>query len=164
MLLLTNSGMVKAQSSIYDFQLLSVNGYTINLNAYQGKKILIVNTASLSEHASQLQELEQLYQQYKDSGLVVIAIPSNDFTNEAKSNTEINASYGVSFPVAVKTSVTGSSISPLYVWLTKKERNNVSNSEVKTDFQKYLIGGDGKLVGTFSSAIKPKSRFIKANL
>jgi glutathione peroxidase len=163
-LLFSISIAAKAQSSIYDFKLPSANGAEINFNDFRGKKILIVNTASLSEYAGQLAQLEQLYQQYKNSGFVIVAVPSNDFTNETKTNGEIASSYSVTFPVAAKASVTGSGIIPLYVWLTKKVQNGVVNNEIITDFQKFVIDSDGKFLGAFGSTILPNSRFITSLL
>lgn len=155
---------VRAQSSIYDFKIPSITGTEIDFNNFRGKKILIVNTASESGQASQLAELEQLFQRYKDSGLVVIAFPTNDFSNEIKSNSDINAEYQtdyhISFPIGAKLSVGGSSIAPIYNWLTKKTFNGLVNSEVRADFHKFLIDENGKLASVFSSEIKPLSRFI----
>lgn len=155
---------VKAQNSIYDFKIPSVTGDTIDFNSFRGKKILIVNTASESDQASQLAALEQLYQQYKGSGLVVVALPSNDFSNEMRSDAQLSTTYRtnlqLTFPIAKKVSVAGSDIAPLYSWLTKKSKNDFLNSEVKGDFQKYLINSQGKLVSVFSSDIKPLSRFV----
>jgi glutathione peroxidase len=158
-LLAITSLTVAGQSSIYDFTLTSASGSTIDFNNYRGKKILIVNTASQSEQANQLALLQQLYTQYGTS-LVVIAIPSNDFSNELKTNSEIASSYNVTFPIAAKSSITGSGIIPLYSWLTKKTQNGFLNTEMKTDFQKFLISSTGTLIGVFSGDIKPNSRFI----
>lgn len=143
----------RAQNSIYDFKVNSVDGIEIDFNDFRGKKILIVNTASQGEQADQLAELEQLYQQFKDSGLVIVAFPTDDFSNEIRSNEQIKVSYqsnySISFPIAAKGSVKGAGISPLYSWLTRKVQNGLMNTEIDQDFEKFLINGNGNLVGAY---------------
>ncbi|HVG15974.1 MAG TPA: redoxin domain-containing protein [Chitinophagaceae bacterium] len=163
-LMILMCSFLKAQSSIYDFQLTAVDGTTINFNDFRGKKILIVNTASHNTNeADQLVELEQLYQQFKDSGLVVIAIPSNDFDNEKKSNAQIkvnyHSNYNISFPILAKASNKGNAPSPLLKWLTKKNQNGRMDNHLKKDFQKFLINSNGTLIGVYTNW-RPLSRVI----
>ena len=148
-----------AQTTVYGFQIPAIETGTINLNNYQGKKILLVNSASQSNNVQQYAELQQLYIKFKDSGLVIITVPSNSFNTEPQSNAQILQtcinSYGISFPMAAKAAVKGTTAIALYQWLTKKAQNSVMDTEVKTDFQKYLINTQGKLVGVFAARIHP---------
>lgn len=156
----------KAQStdvpaSIYDFKVPALDGSTIDFAQYKGKKILIVNTASKCGLTPQYEGLEQLYQQYKDK-LVIIGFPANNFmSQEPGTNEEIatfcQKNYGVSFPMAEKISVKGKNMAPIYVWLTQKNYNNLENSSVSWNFQKYLIDEKGNLVAVFSPRTLPNA-------
>ncbi len=148
-------------ASIYDFKVLGLNGDTIDFSAFKGKKILIVNTASKCGYTPQYEELEALYEKYKDK-LVIVGFPANNFLwQEPGTNEEIatfcQKNYGVSFPMASKISVKGKDMAAIYVWLTKKKFNHFKDSAVKWNFQKYLIDESGSLVAMFASATKPMS-------
>jgi glutathione peroxidase len=147
-------------NGIYDFTLPSAGGGIINLSDYQGKKILIVNTAGNSENAIQYAKLQQLYEKYKDS-LEVIAVPSNSFGNEQSDDSilfdHVSIEYGVTYPVASKTEVAGDSTCGLYQWLTHRALNGVMDNSIHTDFQKFLIDGSGNLTGVFSASVDPLS-------
>lgn len=149
-------------SSIYEFKVDGLTGGQINFADFKGKKILIVNTASECGYTPQYEALERLYRKYKKN-LVIVGFPSNDFGGqEPGSNTDIAAfckkNYGVTFPMAAKVSVKGSSMTPLYQWLTQKKYNGFDNSTVKWNFQKYLLDEKGKLVAVFPSATTPESK------
>jgi glutathione peroxidase len=152
-------------SSIYTKKLTTLDGTEIALHQYQGKKILLVNIASNSPYAAtQLPQLQQLYQKYKDS-LVVIAFPCNDFGSEPRSNEDIKSllkhTYKISFPVSVRTGVKDSStIHPVYKWLLTKAENGEMNSKVKKDFQKYLISKTGVIMGLFSGDTQPMDKVV----
>jgi glutathione peroxidase len=151
--------------SIYSLSVADMDDGSINFNTYQGKKILIVNTATGNTQANQqLVELQQLYQQYHDS-LVVIAFPSNSFGHQPGTNQEIKAimqgTYGVTFPIAVKTWVRGDSANVVYKWLSSKLQNDMMNSRTIRDYQKYLVDGTGRLVAKFDSSISPMSGQIQ---
>lgn len=148
-------------SSIYDFKVEGLEGGVIDFSGFKGKKILIVNTASECGFTPQYEGLEKLYRQYQDR-LVVVGFPSNDFGGqEPGTNSEISSfckkNYGVSFPMAAKTSVKGDAISPLYRWLCEKERNGVMDATVKWNFNKFLIDENGKLMAHFPSGVAPDS-------
>ncbi|MHA4810405.1 glutathione peroxidase [Flavitalea flava] len=152
-------------TDIYSISIPSLGGGApIHLNAYRGKKILIVNTASSGLFTKQYGSLEQLYQQYKDS-LVVIACPSNDFNNETGSEQDIQnlvtSTYPVHFLLAGKITVTGAGQSPLYQWLVTGSQNGGMSSTVMGDFQKYLIAADGHLIGLFAGAVDPMNDDIQ---
>jgi len=147
--------------NIYDFKIEGLTGGTIDFSQYKGKKILIVNTASECGYTPQYAGLEALYKKYKGK-LVIVGVPSNNFgAQEPGSNSEIagfcQKNYGVTFPMAAKADVKGESMVPLYQWLTKKEHNHFMNSEVKWNFQKYLLDENGKLVAVFYSKTAPDS-------
>lgn len=147
--------------SIYDFKIEALTGGTIDFAQYKGKKILVVNTASECGYTPQYAGLEELYKKHKDK-LVIVGIPSNNFgEQEPGSNSDIASfcqkNYGVTFPMAAKAEVKGKDIAPLYQWLTQKTYNHFMNSEVKWNFQKYLLDEQGKLVGVFYSKTAPDS-------
>jgi len=152
-------------SDIYSFDVPSIEeGSQIRLADFHGKKILIVNTASNSLFTHQYEGLEQLYQKFKDS-LVVIAFPSNSFNNEPGSNTAIKDfvenNYHVHFLLAAKTSVTGNDQSPFYQWLTTGSLSGMASHPVIRDFQKYLFDANGRLIGYFSAVVDPMSEDIQ---
>lgn len=148
------------QQSIYTYSLPAANGGTINLNDYQGKKILLVNTAINSEYANQYGSLQDLYNAYHDS-LVIIAVPSNSFGHEQETDSalydHLTATYDADYLIAGVTDVAGDSIAPLYEWLTQKNGNGVMSHPVNNDFEKFLIDGSGKLIGVFSAGVDPMS-------
>ena len=148
--------------NIYDYKVTSLDGGTIDFADFKGKKILIVNTASKCGYTPQYEGLEALYKKYKGK-LVIVGFPANNFAfQEPGSNEDIAAfcqkNYGVTFPMAEKVSVKGKNMAPIYHWLTKKELNGYDTSSVKWNFQKYLVDENGKLVGVFSSKVKPDSQ------
>ena len=131
-----------------------------NLCQYQGKVILVVNTASFCGFTSQYEGLEKLYAKYKDRGLVVLGFPSNDFgQQEPGSNKDIadfcKNTYDVKFPMFAKSSVSGSNPNPLFKMLIAK-----TGTTPKWNFYKYLIDRNGNVVDAFSSMTKPTSSSI----
>ncbi|MCW3123586.1 MAG: glutathione peroxidase [Flavipsychrobacter sp.] len=142
--------------SIYDFKVDAHKGGTIDLAQYKGKKILIVNTTARDEYSRQYEQLEALSKQYKDK-LVVIGFLIEDFAIEPGTKlTPINPNkdYYVSFPLTTIVNVKGPDQTPVYQWLTQKKYNHLEDSEVKWDFQKYLIDEKGNLVAIFDPKIK----------
>jgi glutathione peroxidase len=131
-------------NTIYDFHIPAANGSIINFSNYQGKKILIVNTALNSKYTYQLQALQQLYNLYKDS-LVVIAVPSDSFENEPNDDSTI----------AAKIEVSGPDTDSLYLWLTQKNQNGALDNVIHGDFTKYLINESGQLIGMFQPSVEP---------
>ncbi|HAK11712.1 MAG TPA: glutathione peroxidase [Chitinophagaceae bacterium] len=148
------------KSSVFALSTTGINGQTLNLSDYQGKYLLLVNTASDCGYTGQYAELETLYQQYKDK-LVVIGFPANDFKEQEKgSNASIAAfcqkNYGVSFPLAAKASVVkGAAQQPIYQWLTNPAQNGWCSQAPVWNFSKYLIAPDGKLIGFFAQTVSP---------
>ncbi|MEO7210706.1 MAG: hypothetical protein ABIY35_07165 [Chitinophagaceae bacterium] len=150
-------------TSIYSFNINTLNQDTIHLNDYQGKKILLVNIASGSEYASQLSELQALYNQF-DNRLIVIAFPSNSFEHEPLTNAAVMQfiadSTNISFPVAELSEVTGSDANPIYNWLSQANENGVMDRITMHDYQKVLISEDGKIIAVFQNEISPLDPLI----
>ena len=160
---------VQAQKrSIYDFKVEGLNGDSIDFTAFKGKKILIVNTASKCGFTPQYDDLEKLYEKYKDR-LVIVGFPANNFfSQEPGSNETIAAfckkNYGVTFPMAAKISVKGKNTAPIYRWLCNKEENGVLDARVTWNFNKFLLDENGKLIAHFTSKVKPMSEDILSKL
>ena len=150
--------------NIYDFKFKSIDGKTINLSDYSGKKILIVNTASKCGYTNQYEDLEKLNKDYADK-LVVIGFPANNFgAQEPGTNDEIDAfcknNYGVTFIVSEKISVMGADMHPLFKWLTNKSENGVMDATILWNFNKFLIDEKGTLIQYFSSNTLPMSEDV----
>lgn len=148
-------------TSIYTQHFTALNGGEINLSAYQGKKMLLVNMASESPNAAvQIPQMEQLYQQYKDS-LVVIGFFSNDFNNEPREDNVLRLlmadTYHTTFPASVRIGVKDSTgwTHPLYTWLQHKTQNGMMDVKISKDFQKFLVDKDGTMIAVFGSKINP---------
>ncbi len=167
-ILITTVGFISFAPSVstpYSLKVADINGRdSINFNDFKGKKILVVNTAISSEYSGQFASLDSLYRKNRGA-LVVIVFPSNSFGNESEKNRDIKRilkkRYGFHFLMAEKTDVTGGNASPVYKWLTNKTLNNAFNITVKTDFYKFLIGTDGRLLGVFSAKVDPLDSLIQ---
>lgn len=152
--------------TIYQFTVEDINGKPFALADLKGKKVMIVNTASKCGLTPQYKELEALYQQYKDRDFIIIGFPANNFLGQEPGSNEQIASfcstnYGVTFPMMSKISVKGKNMHPLYQFLTQKSKNGVEDSKVKWNFQKYLIGRDGKLEKVIDPKTLPSSDEVK---
>lgn len=146
----------------YDFKVKTLEGQTFDFASLKGKKVMIVNTASKCGFTPQYKELQELYKKYGGDNFVIIAFPANNFgAQEPGTPAEIRKfcteNYGVTFPLMEKISVKGNDMHPLYQWLTSKAKNGVMDSEVKWNFQKYLIDENGKLVDVIYSKESPLS-------
>jgi glutathione peroxidase len=156
------TGLMAQQKTFHQFSVEGLDGSMVDLSQFKGKKILVVNTASKCGLTPQYEDLQKLYIEYQEKGLVVIGFPTNNFMNqEPGTNEEIatfcEANYGVSFPMMTKVSVKGDDMHPIYRWLTSKSENGVMDSEVKWNFQKYLIDEEGRLVDMVPPREKPHS-------
>lgn len=153
------------QKNLYDFTVTDIDGKRCNLSQFKGKKVMIVNVASKCGLTPQYELLQELYDEYKDRGLVIIGFPANNFKGqEPGSNSEIKEfctqNYGVTFPMMEKISVAGKDQTPIYRWLTKKSENGKIDQEVTWNFQKYLIDENGNLVDVVMPKESPKSEAI----
>lgn len=152
------------ESGFYDFKVKTLEGSDFDFSSLKGKKVMVVNTASKCGMTPQYKDLQELHEKY-DGKLVIIGFPANNFANqEPGSATEIRSfctqNYGVTFLMMEKISVKGDDKHPLYKWLTSKDKNGVMDSEVKWNFQKYLIDENGQLVDMISSREKPGDKVI----
>jgi glutathione peroxidase len=153
-------GKLQPAKSFYDFTVKTINGEDFALSSLKGKKVLVVNTASKCGYTPQYADLEKLYKEYGGDHFVIIGFPANNFlSQEPGSNEEIEnfcrVNYGVTFPMMAKISVKGKDIHPLYQWLTSKSLNGVMDSQVKWNFQKYLIDENGRLVDVVMTKESP---------
>lgn len=147
-------------TTFYDYEVRAIDGSDYDLAQLEGKRVLIVNTASECGYTPQYAQLQELYEKYQDSDFVILGFPANNFGGqEPGSNTEIQAfcqkNYGVSFPMMEKVSVKGDDAHPLFLWLTQKDRNGVSDAEISWNFNKFLIDENGKWVAHFPSKVEP---------
>ena len=149
-------------STVYDFEAQTIDGQTVALNAYQGKVMLIVNTASACGFTPQFAGLEKLHQEFASQGLVVLGFPCNQFgSQDPGSNEEIGAfcqkNYGVSFPMMAKTEVNGAQAHPLYQWLKGQAPGVLGSEGIKWNFTKFLVAKDGTTVKRYGSMDTPAS-------
>ncbi len=146
--------------NIYQFTAKSLQGKEVNLKDYEGKTVLIVNTASKCGLTPQFEGLEKLYGKYRDKGLVILGFPCNQFANQEPGDEKqisegclIN--YGVSFPMFSKIEVNGENAHPLYKFL-KKKLPGFLGSKIKWNFTKFLVDKNGKPVKRFAPVTKPE--------
>ena len=149
-------------TSVYDFEALQISGKSVPLKQYQGKPLLIVNTASACGFTPQFAGLEELHKTYGDKGLVVLGFPCNQFgAQDAGSNAEISEfcqlNYGVSFPMMAKIEVNGAEAHPLYQWLVKEAPGFLGTKAIKWNFTKFLIGKDGQVLKRYAPTDTPAS-------
>ena len=154
---------IETRDNAYQFSFKSIDGRDLPLKAYEGKVILLVNTASHCGFTSQYKSLQALWESYEKKGLVVIAVPSSSFggqefdTNaEIKSFCDIN--YGRTFPMTDKTQVRGQQRHPFYAWA---ETQLGSLAKPRWNFHKYLINREGLLIDWFSSPTQPTSTKVR---
>lgn len=147
--------------TIYDFKVPSLSGDTIDFSQFKGKKILIVNTASECGYTPQYAGLEQLYEKYRNT-LVIVGFPANNFGGqEPGSNSEIQTfcqkNYGVQFPMSEKVSVKGKDIHPIFKYLVAEAKKKGINDPIQWNFTKFLINEKGELIAVFNSKTEPMS-------
>jgi glutathione peroxidase len=138
------------KETIYQFKVQDLTGDEFDFATLKGKRIIIVNTASECGLTPQYEQLQAVYNQYKDQNLVIVGFPANNFgSQEPGSNAQIASfcqkNYGVTFPMMAKISVKGNDMHPVYQFLTQKAKNGLEDSNVQWNFQKYLINSNGEL-------------------
>ena len=139
-----------SKENIYQFKVTDLYGSEFDFSSLQGKKIMVVNTASECGLTPQYADLQKLYDQYKDQDFVIIGFPANNFGGQEPGSDQQIASfckenYGVTFPMMSKISVKGDDKHQVYQFLTEKSKNGLQDSEVAWNFQKYLIDEKGEL-------------------
>ncbi len=148
-------------TTVYDFAAARLSGNDESLSVYEGKVLLIVNTASKCGLTPQYEGLEELWQRYRERGLVVLGFPCNQFGNqEPGAEQEIEefcqVNYGVTFPMFAKVDVNGDDAHPLWSWL-RSQKGGVLNEAIKWNFTKFLIGRDGSVIDRFAPTTTPES-------
>ena len=157
-----NTGNAKYEKKFFDFEIKDINEEKLNLATFKNKTVLLVNVASNCGFTKQYSELQDLYNKYNQNGLVILAVPSNQFggqepgnNNEIKEFCETN--FNITFPMTTKVDVKGKNAHPIYLWAKK----NYGNSAIpKWNFHKILINKEGKIEDTFSSFTRPMSKKI----
>ena len=150
----------------YRFQFVSIDGERLPLDAWRGRPVLVVNTASFCGYTPQYSDLEVLWQRYRDRGLVVLGVPSNDFgRQEPGSAGEIKqfcaTNYSVDFPLTEKSRVIGGEAHPFYRWVA----DNLGEAGTpRWNFHKYLVGPDGQLAGAWPAQVAPTDRRITGEI
>jgi glutathione peroxidase len=152
------------EKKFYDFSIESITGEKINLKDYKNRVVLVVNTASYCGFTKQYAELQELWDLYKEKGLIVLGVPSNSFNQEKNNNKDVKefceVNFNINFPLTTITEVKGKNSHELFKWA---KENYGSSAEPKWNFHKILINKDGKVEDTFASFTKPLSKkLIKA--
>ncbi|HHW80618.1 MAG TPA: glutathione peroxidase [Bacteroidales bacterium] len=149
-------------TTFYDFEANNIKGETISMKDYEGKTVIVVNTARKCGFTPQYEGLEKLYQQYKDQGLVILGFPCNQFANqEPGSSDEIEEfceiNYGVTFPLFEKINVNGKETHPIFKFLKSQLSGGIFGSSIKWNFTKFVIDSQGIPVKRFSPNTKPEN-------
>jgi glutathione peroxidase len=152
--------------SAHDFEFTSIDGKPFKLAQYSGKTVLVVNTASECGLTPQYRGLQSLWEKYRDRGLVVLGVPSNDFGGqepgtEAEIKNFCSSQYKIGFPMTAKYPVIGRNAHPLYKWVVAQAGEAAAP---KWNFHKYLIDADGALAGTFGSRVSPDDKTLLAEI
>jgi glutathione peroxidase len=147
--------------SIYAYTAMNGQGEEISMRTYEGKVLLIVNTASLCGFTSQYDQLQKLYEEYQEQGLEILGFPCNQFRGQEPGTDEeiakfCSINYGVTFPLFAKVDVNGSDAHPLFQYLKKQARGFLGTSSIKWNFTKFLVNRSGNVVRRYSTAIEPK--------
>lgn len=150
-------------STAHAFRFDGLTGDPIDLNDFAGRPILVVNTASRCGFTNQYEALQRLWDRFRDRGLVVLGVPSNDFRQELSSNADVQefceTTFGIDFPMTAITPVTGGDAHPFYRWAADRVG---PLGQVRWNFHKFLIDGDGRLADWFSTMTAPDSRKVIA--
>ena len=157
-----NKSISDSSKTLFDFKIKSISGDVISLSKFKGQTLMLVNVASNCGFTKQYDDLQKLYDNYKDKGLIVVGIPSNQFGGqEPGKNSEIKdfceTNFNITFPMTSKYDVKGDSAHPIYLWA----KDTYGKSTVpKWNFHKILINKDGKIADTYASFTGPKSKKI----
>ncbi|NLV56489.1 MAG: glutathione peroxidase [Acidimicrobiales bacterium] len=147
-------------TTLSDFSATSIEGREVDLSEYEGKAVLVVNTASKCGFTPQYEGLEELYRDYADRGLVILGFPCDQFGHQEPGDEgEIaefcEVRFGVTFPLFAKIDVNGTDAHPLYRWL-RSEKGGVLGDRIKWNFTKFLVGRDGRPIRRYGSTTKPE--------
>lgn len=147
------------KKSIHEFQLDGLTGKPVNFAAFKGKKLMVVNVASECGLTPQYQQLQELYDNFKEH-IVIVGCPANNFGGQEPGDSEqirefCTTNYGIQFPLTQKISVKGKDQHSLYQFLTQEEKNGVADSEVSWNFQKYILDEEGYLIKVVAPTASP---------
>ena len=161
MIFFKNSSHAEYEKIFYDFKINSISGDQINLKDFKGKPILIVNTASYCGFTKQYNDMQELWEKYRDRGLIVLGVPSNSFNQEKSDNSAVKEfceiNFNINFPLTEITDVKGDNAHEIYKWA----KANYGKSAVpKWNFYKILINKEGKIEDTYASLTSPTSKKI----
>lgn len=156
----TMAGGEEAMKNVYDFEMKDIDGNAVALSRYRGQVALVVNVASRCGFTKQYEDLQKLYETYKERGFAILGFPANNFMGqEPGTDEEIKAfcstTYGVTFPMFSKMSVKGKDQHPLYAFLTDKSIHPEFGGEIAWNFNKFLVDKQGRVVARFGSRDKP---------
>ena len=153
------SASANYEKKFYDFTIESITGEIINFEDYKNKVVLVVNTASFCGFTKQYDELQELWELYKEQGFIVLGVPSNSFNQEKKNNADVKefceVNFNISFPLTTITEVKGENAHELFKWAKK---NHGKSAVPKWNFHKILINKEGKVEDTFASFTNPMSK------
>jgi glutathione peroxidase len=156
-----SSSYANYEKIFYDFKINSISGDIIDLNDFKGKPVLVVNTASYCGFTKQYHDMQELWERYKEKGLIVLGIPSNSFNQEKKVNSEVKkfceVNFNINFPLTEITDVKGDNAHEIYKWA---KENHGKSAVPKWNFYKILINKEGKIEDTYASLTKPTSKKI----
>ncbi|MGY6209416.1 glutathione peroxidase [Cytobacillus firmus] len=146
-------------TTIYDFEVKKTNGELKSLKEYEGKPLIIVNTASKCGLTPQFKGLQELYEKYKDKGLEILGFPCDQFNNQEFDNIEettefCQLNYGVSFPIFAKIDVNGDNADPLFAYL-KEQKKGILSKNIKWNFTKFLVDQGGQVVERYAPTTEP---------
>lgn len=158
--------MAADATSPLDFEMESIDGQKVDLEQYKGKVVLIVNVASRCGLTPQYAGLQDLYEQHKDDGLVVLGFPCNQFGGQepgtaAEIKQFCSTRYDVTFPLFAKVEVNGESAAPLYKFLTKQDVEPKGPGDISWNFEKFLVNRDGKLIARYRPQTKPDDEELR---
>ncbi|MBI1785046.1 glutathione peroxidase [Candidatus Sumerlaeota bacterium] len=157
----------KEGAQVLNTKMKDIDGKEVDLSKYKGKVVMIVNVASKCGFTPQYEQLEAIYEKYKDKGFVILGFPANDFGKqepgpEAEIKEFCTSKFKVSFEMFSKITVKGDEAPQLYKDLTSKEKNGGFGGEIKWNFTKFLVGKDGKVVARYESKVKPDEPEVTA--
>jgi glutathione peroxidase len=157
----------KKPASVLDFTMKDIDGKDVPLAKYQGKVLLLVNTASQCGYTPQYKGLQEIYQKYKEQGLEILAFPANEFGAQEPGTDEqikqfCSTKYKVSFPLFSKIVVKGKEINPLYAYLTGESTNPKFSGTIRWNFAKFLVNRKGEVIARFEPGTRPESAKLTA--
>ncbi|WP_438446992.1 glutathione peroxidase [Gorillibacterium sp. sgz5001074] len=154
-------------ASVYDYSVKKTNGEQVSLKQYEGRPMLIVNTASKCGLTPQFKGLQELYDTYKDQGLAILGFPCDQFNHQEFDNIDettqfCQVNYGVTFPIFAKIDVNGAHADPLFAYLKEQKKNFLLGGKIKWNFTKFLVDGQGRVIKRYAPTTKPEK--IKEDL